>query len=260
MEKHNSCINSKAIIQYIEDKAPDSLPDLFRDLGPEIDAIEDKREFLTNLNNWISSDLLITLFDRAKSILDDPDAAFKIGYNSILKRHLGYIQKIIIYAFGNPNRVMARIQKVNDHFNRTKSIELLESSPTSSVVRLHWQKGITLSRDFCDFNRGIYQAVPEIWGLPAASLTETSCFFDGDPYCEYHISWERQNRFKTLLFNTVAPWRLLRETIRELEQDKEVLKQKYNKIHELNIKLENKVQQLTILQESSAAILSTIDL
>ena len=260
MEKHNSCINSRAIIQYIEDNAPDRLSDLLQDLGPEINAVEDKREFLTNPNNWITSDLLIKLFDRAKNILHDPDAAFKIGYNSILKRHLGYIQKIIIYAFGNPNRVIARIQKVNDHFNKTKTIELIESSATSSVVRLHWQKDIALSRDFCSFNKGIYQAVPEIWGLPGADLEETSCFFDGAPYCEYHISWKRQNRLKILVFNIIAPWRLLRETIHELEQDKEVLRQKYNKIHELNIKLENKVEQLTILQESSAAILSTIDL
>ncbi len=260
MEKHNSCINSRAIIQYIEENAPDKLEDLLRDLGPEMGAVEDKREFLTNPNNWISSELLIALFQRAKTLLNDPEAPFKIGCNSILKRHLGYIQRIIIYAFGNPNRIMARIQKVNDHFNRTKTIELVDRTPTSSVVRLHWKRDIELSRDFCSFNKGIYQALPAIWGLPSARLEETSCFFNGDQYCEYHISWEKQNRFKTLLFNTIAPWRLLNETIKELEQDKEVLRQKYNKIHELNLKLENKVAQLTTLQESSAAILSTIDL
>ncbi len=260
MEKHNSCINSKAIIQYIETEAPDKLSELLDELGPETNAIENKQEFLTNPNNWISSDLLIKLFDRAKTILNDPDAAFKIGYNSILRRHLGYIQKIIIYAFGNPQRVMARIQKINDHFNKTKRIELVESTSTSSIVRLHWQNGISLSKDFCLYNKGIYQAVPEIWGLPSAKLEETSCFFKGDPYCEYHISWKRPHKIKTILFNLIAPWRILRETIRELEQDKEVLRQKYNKIHELNIQLENKVEQLTILQESSAAILSTIDL
>ena len=260
LKRHNSCINSRAIIQYIEDYAPDKLEELLQDLGPEMNGVENKRDYLCNPNNWISSELLEILFQRAKVILQDPDAAFRIGYNSILKRHLGYIQKIIIYAFGNPKKVMAKIQKVNDHFNKTKNIELIESTDTSSVVRLHWQKGITLSKDFCDYNKGIYKAVPVIWGLPAAEIEETRCFFQGDAFCEYHISWHRRNRFKTLIFNIITPWRILRETIQELEQDKEVLRQKYNKIHELNFNLENKIEQLTILQESSAAILSTIDL
>ncbi len=260
MEKHNSCLNSRAIIEYVEEKAPERISELFQDLGPEMDSVSNPRAFLSDPNNWISSELLLKLFKRARLILDDPDAAFKIGYNSIMNQRMGYLQKIILYAFGNPYKIMQRIQKVNDHLNKTKTVELIESSPNSSVVRLHWKRDIPLSRDFCLYNKGIYQAVPAIWGAPSAQLEETKSFFDGDEYCEYHVKWRGHNKFKSLLFKVFAPWKLVRETIRELEHDKEVLKQKYSKIHELNQQLEHKVVQLTTLQESSTAILSTIKL
>ncbi len=260
MEKHNSCINSLAIIKYIEGEDPGRLAALFKDLGPEMAGISDPKAFLCDPNNWISSSLMIELYKRARRILDDEDAAYKIGYNSILKQHLGYIQRIILYGFGNPAKVMRQIQKVNDYFNKTKKIELITSSPNTAIVRLIWVKDIPLSRDFCLMNKGVYQAVPVIWGLPPCSLIETKCFFRGDDYCEYHLQWESQNRIKCLYSMVFTPWRVFQNSREELERDKEILREKYNQVYRLNQDLQQKVNQLTILQESSTAILSTLKL
>jgi len=260
MEKHNSCINSLAIIQYIESKSPGKLAALFKDLGPEMDGISDPRAFLSDPNNWISSSLMIELYKRARRILGDEDAAYKIGYNSILKQHLGYIQRIILYGFGSPAKVMRQIQKVNDHFNKTKKIELITSSPNAAIVRLIWVKDIPLSRDFCLMNKGVYQAVPVIWGLSPCSLIETKCFFNGDDYCEYHLQWETQNGIKYLYSMIFTPWRVFQNSKEELERDKEILREKYNQVYRLNQDLQQKVNQLTTLQESSTAVLSTLKL
>ncbi|HID69844.1 MAG TPA: PAS domain S-box protein, partial [Desulfobacterales bacterium] len=101
---------------------------------------------------------------------------------------------------------------------------------------------------------------PTIWGCPPAELVETKSFFDGDDYCEYHLQWQPPSRLKTFLFKLMTPGKVVRETIVELECDKELLKEKYNHINKLNKVLERKVAELTTLQESSTAILSTLEL
>ena len=260
MEKHVSCNSSLAVIQYVEERKPGELAELFKDLGQEMEGILDPKAFLSDPNNWISSSLIVLLHERARKILGDKDAAYKIGFNSVLKQHLGYIQRIIIYAFGNPARIMKHLQRVNDHFNKTKKVQLLSSSRNGSVVRLIWAKDIPLSRDLCSFNRGVYEAVPTIWGLPPSRLEETRCFFNGDEYCEYHLRWETQNRFKIFYHRIFMPWKIFQESREELDRDKEVLREKYNQIYQLNQDLQRKIDQLITLQEASAAALSTLKL
>ncbi|NOQ46429.1 MAG: PAS domain S-box protein, partial [Desulfobulbaceae bacterium] len=259
-QHHNSCMNSLAVIEYVKEHAPGMLPMLFDDLGLEMKGIQDVDAFLSDPNNWVSSSLIIKLFANAKNILGDKDAAFHIGYNSILKKRFGYLQKIFIYALGNPAHVIKKLQKINDHFNRTKIVKHISLTKTASVIRLYWDKDIPLSRDFCSYNKGIYQAIPTIWGCPPAELVETKSFFDGDDYCEYHLKWLPPSRLKTFWFNLMTPKKVVRETIIELERDKELLKEKYNHINGLNRALERKVAELTTLQESSTAILSTLKL
>ncbi len=260
MNKHTGCINSLAVIEYIEEREPGKLAELFKDLGPEMAGVPDPKAFLSDLNNWISSSLMVLLYERARRILGDDDAAYKIGFSSVLKQRLGYIQGIIIYAFGNPAKAIRHTQRVNDHFNRTKRIELLSFSCNNAVIRLIWSKDIPLSRDFCLMNKGVYKAIPVIWGLPPSRLEETKCFFKGDEYCEYHLQWETRNRVKDFYHRLFTPWKISRDSRKELERDKEILKEKYNQIHQLNQDLQRKVDQLTTLQESSAAILSTLKL
>ncbi|MEA3386070.1 MAG: hypothetical protein U9Q89_06425, partial [Thermodesulfobacteriota bacterium] len=223
MAKHNSCINSLAIIEYVEEREPRKLARLFKDLGPEMAGISNPKAFLSDPNNWISSSLMIQLYKRAGRILGDEDAAYKIGFNSVLKQRLGYIQKIIIYAFGNPAKGIKHTQRINDHFNRTKRTELLSSSRNNAVIRLIWSRDIPLSRNFCLMNKGIYRAIPVIWGLPPARLEETKCFFKGDEYCEYHLQWETRNRVKDFYHRIFTPWKIFQDSRKELERDKEIL-------------------------------------
>jgi PAS domain S-box-containing protein len=260
MDKHNSCINSLAVIQYIEDMEPGRLSELFEDFGQELEGISDPKAFLSDMNNWVSSNVMIQLYNRARRISGDDDAAYKIGFNSVLRQRLGYIQRIIIYAFGSPAKGIKHTQKVNDYFNKTKRIELLSSSRNNAVIRLIWSKDIPLSPDFCLMNKGIYQAIPTIWGLPPSCLEETRCFFKGDDYCEYHLRWETRNKFKDFYHMMLTPLKVFKDSRRELERDKEILREKYNQIHQLNQDLQQKVNQLTTINECSAAILSTLRL
>ena len=250
MEKHHSCVNTRAIIEYFQEKAPQELPRLFAGLGPEIEQLANPLEFLIEINNWVSSEVVIKMFENARAITQDAEIASKIGFDSAARKKLGYIQRIILFAYRNPKRTLRQVQKINDKFNRNKIVDLVSTTRDRAVVRLHWFPEIPASDDFCLFNKGIYTGIPTIWNLPPAILDETKCHFKGDDCCEYHLTWAKRYSLKDALLNLFVPWRALNYTIEELEKDKELLKKKFNEIHVLNIELGEKLNELLRLQGS----------
>jgi PAS domain S-box-containing protein len=261
MEKHHSCLNTRAIIEYFQENQPDDVHGLFEGLGPEIEGLANPQEFLMEINNWVSSDVVVRMFENAKRLSNNEHIAFKIGFESAARKKLGYVQRIIMFAYKNPRRSLRRVQAINDKFNRNKSIDLVETKGDTAVIRLHWFKDIPANRDFCIFNQGIYTGIPTIWNLPPGLLEETKCYFKGDDYCEYHMEWKRRKfSVKESLLKFLVPWRALNYTIDELERDKELLKKKFDEIHRLNIQLKEKIDQLICLQETSTAALSVLNL
>jgi len=260
MEKHHSCLNTRAIIEYFQENLPEEVQGLFEGLGPEIEGLANPQEFLMEINNWVSSDVVTKMFENAKRLSNNERIAFKIALESAARKKLGYVQRIIMFAHKNPRRSLKRVQAINDKFNKNKTIELVETKGDSAIVRLHWFKDIPANKDFCLFNQGIYTGIPTIWNLPPAILEETKCFFAGDDYCEYHLKWLRKFSVKETLLKFLVPWRALNYTIEELERDKELLKKKFDEIHHLNIRLKEKIDQLICLQETSTAALSVLNL
>jgi PAS domain S-box-containing protein len=250
MEKHNSCINTRAIIEYFLERMPAEAPNLLVGLDPEIEQLANPQEFLMEINNWVSSHVVIKMLENARNITKDDDIAFKIGVESVARKKLGYIQRIIMLAYKNPRRSMKHIQKVNDKFNRTKRIEIVDTNRDGAVIRLHWFKDIPSVKDFCLLNKGIYTGLPTIWNLPPAIVDEPKCYFKGDGYCEYHFKWLKRFSLKESLLNFLVPWRALRYTIEELEEDKELLKRKFDEVHHLNVQIKEKLDQLLSLQEA----------
>jgi PAS domain S-box-containing protein len=260
MEKHHSCLNTRAIIEYFQENLPEEVQGLFEGLDPEIEGLANPQEFLMEINNWVSSDVVTQMFENAKRLSNNERIAFNIALESAARKKLGYVQRIIMFAHKNPRRSLKRVQAINDKFNKNKTIELVETKGDSAIVRLHWFKDIPANKDFCLFNQGIYTGIPTIWNLPPAILEETKCYFKGDDYCEYHLKWLRKFSVKETLLKFLVPWRALNYTIEELERDKELLKKKFDEIHHLNIRLKEKIDQLICLQETSTAALSVLNL
>jgi len=260
VQKYHSCLNTRAVIEFFQEKDPSQVPKLFEGLGPEIDTLDNPLEFLMEINNWVSSDVVIKMFDNARKITNDDEISFKIGFESVARRKLGYVQRIVMFAYKNPRRTLKKAQAINDKFNKNKVIEIVETKRDRATIRLHWLKHVPSSIDFCLYNKGIYAGIPTIWNLPPAEVEETKCFFRGDEYCEYHLVWKRKSFFKELLLWMLVPWRLLTSTIEELERDKELLKKKFDEVHRLNIQLKEKIDHLMCLQETTTAVLSVLDL
>jgi hypothetical protein len=90
VEKHHSCLNTGALIEYFEERLPAAVPALWEGLGPEIAALPDPREFLMEINNWVSSEVVIRMFDNARRLTGREDIAFEIGFQSAARKKLGY--------------------------------------------------------------------------------------------------------------------------------------------------------------------------
>ncbi len=249
MEKHHSCLNTRAIIDYFRENHPAALAGLLANLHEEIDSLSNPAEFLTEINNWVPSDVVIRMFENARHITGDPEVAFKIGFASAAGRKFSYVQRILLAAYGNPRRSLRRAQQINDRFNRNKRVEIVETTRDSGILRLHWDLGIPATKDFCLYNQGIYIGIPTLWDLPPGVIDEPMCFFRGDPFCEYHLKWLKRFSLKDTLLNTILPWRTVKTTIAELEHDKELLRHKFDEVHHLNLKLKSKIDELLRLQQ-----------
>jgi PAS domain S-box-containing protein len=260
MEKHHSCLNTRAIIEYFQENLPEELPVLLDGLGGEIDRLDNPQEFLMEVNNWVSNEVVTRMFENAKKISNNNQIAFKIGFESAARKRLGYVQRIIMFSYKNPRQTLKKIQAINDKLSKNKTIDLVELKRDSAVVRLHWLKNIPANVDFCLFNQGIYSGIPTIWNMAPALLEETKCFFKGDECCEYHLKWQKRFFLKDSLLKFIVPWRALTYTIEELERDKELLRKKFDEVHRLNVQLKEKIDQLICLQETSTATLSVLNL
>ncbi len=260
MEKHHSCLNTRAIIEYFQENFPTEVHRLLERLGPEIAVLPNPHEFLMEINNWVSSEVVIQMFANARRISGDEEIAHKIGFESAARKKFSYIQRIILFAYKTPRRSLRRVQAINDKFNRNKRVELVHTTRDTAVVRLHWFDHIPGHKDFCLFNQGIYSGIPTVWNLPPGLIEETSCYFRGDEYCEFQMRWERDIfSWRRALGKFLVPWRAIEYSMAELERDKDLLKQKFNEVHLLNLQLQEKINQLVCLQEASTAALSIHD-
>ena len=189
-EQNNvSCLNSRAIIEYVRRFHPERLADLLAAVPAPGREGEELETYLCDVNNWVTSACIVAMFTKAREISGNERAAFDIGYQSILHREFGYWQKILVRFFSSPRRILRRLNQLNARLNSTKTVELVSDSPSHAVVRWHWTEGAVASKDICLYNQGIYSAIPTVWGRPAARVEERTCWIDGHDYCEIHLSW-----------------------------------------------------------------------
>ncbi len=260
MEKETSCINSKVIFEYVRAHNGGDVSSLLGNLDPEVDALPDQEAFFTDPNNWMSCTVICNLYGRAKEILKDRDAPYQMAKFAIQNLSLGYIQKIFVKAFWSTRTALKHIQKINDKFNRSKQVELVEVRGNEAVLRLHWDRKMLLSKDLCRYNQGTYTFMPLIWGGAPLDLDEVSCFFEGAPYCEYHLHWPAKNQLHEVISRFLTSKSVLMETILEMEADKKIIEHKYEEVSCLNQELNIRIKQLTAIQETGKAILSVLDL
>jgi HD-GYP domain-containing protein (c-di-GMP phosphodiesterase class II) len=259
-ENNVSCLNSRAIIEYFRRHDAARLPELFAGLPAPWSGMSAPDVWLSNENNWIPSGLVVKLFENARAITGNPDVAFKIGFDSIIHREFSYWQKIFLTIFSSPGGVLRRLNQLNTRLNTTKIVELVYNAPGRAVIRWHWREGVVASKDICSYNRGIYSAIPTLWGLPAANVSENPCRFEGGAYCEIVFSWSlSKGRFKNLMSNLFTRKSTLLIALEEIERDKALLKEKFDELASLNLELSQNVTMLKAINTATRTIVSVPD-
>jgi putative nucleotidyltransferase with HDIG domain len=252
-----NCMNVKVVYDYLVRKTPEKALELFKNLPAKYAVLTDPVMTLTDENNWVSSDLIVQIFKNIKEILNDPEAPYHIGFESITQRDFGSIQKFFIYTFGSPIGVLRRVNHINTQFNTTKVVETIYASPNRAVVRLHWKENRALSADLCRFNRGIYAAIPTIWNRPPATITESFCQFEGDPYCQFDIAYYSGKRSIKGFFSLFGTTKTqLLSALEEIEKSKLILKKKYDEVNTLNKELADKLKMLQAINTASNLLVS----
>ena len=257
-ENDVSGLNVRAVYDYLLRHDPDNAIKLFDNLPGNYGAIENPEIELIDENSWVSSELFQHVLTRAKELLNDPEAPYHIGFESIAERDFGYIQKVFFTTFGNPAVALKRINHLNSQFNSTKVVETIYSSPARAVVRLHWKnKNGGASADTCRYNRGIYSAIPTLWNRPPATIGEPYCQFAGDPYCQFNIDFHFYKRSVATLFSSFRTRKSqLYSAIEQIDNDKLVLKKRYDEVQNLNLQLADKVEKLKAINTASNLLVS----
>ncbi len=255
-----SCLNSRAIIEYLRRRHAGRLHELFEGLpAPWVD-VPHLETFLCDENNWIPSSLVVRLFERAREITRDPEVAFHIGFDSIVNREFGYFQMVFLRFFSSPRRALHKLNQLNSKLNSTKIVELIYDTQSHAIIRWHWRDGVISSKDVCSYNRGIYSAIPTMWGLPAAQVTEEHCGFEGDPFCEVVVFWGRHiGRLREAMSQLFIRKSSLLDALEEIERDKILLRKKFDELTLLNVELSRRVTVLKAINNATRALVSVSD-
>jgi len=261
-----SCLNSRAVIEYIRRSHPDQVNDLFAGLPCPWSKMPDLPGFLCDENNWIPSGLIVHLFQRAGEITGNNDVAFAIGYESILHREFSYWQKIFFKILSSPRILVRRANQLNIKLNSTKIVELIYDAPGRAVLRWHWREGVARSACLCAYNKGIYSALPTLIGRPPGRVEESVCAFKGAPYCEITLSWAALSSVRGWADRVFTRKSTLYNALQEIDTDKALLRQRFDEMNrmnleltELNAELRQKVTMLKAINSATRTLVSVTD-
>jgi HD-GYP domain-containing protein (c-di-GMP phosphodiesterase class II) len=239
---------------------PDRVDELIAGLPSPIGAIPRLDEYLCDENNWVPSSIVVRLFENARRITGNPEVAFNIGFESVTHREFGYALRLFVTLFSSPQRLLRQVNRLNAKLNNTKIIELISNQARGARLRWHWREGVQSSRDVCAYNRGIYSAVPTLWGYAPAQVEESPCTFDGGPYCEVTINWGiGVGKLRLLWERIFSRTQHLRDALDQVERDKLELKSKFDELAAKKADLDQKVEILKALNVATRTLVSSQD-
>jgi signal transduction histidine kinase len=95
-------------------------------------------------------------------------------------------------ALTTPRMFYANLDRARDFFARHVRFEVTLTARNRADVRLLYRAGLPRHAHSCQVARGVLHAVPLLFDLPPAELTEHRCFKDGADACEYSVRWKNE--------------------------------------------------------------------
>jgi diguanylate cyclase (GGDEF)-like protein len=222
-------VTTRLILTYVRRRLGDDGVDRLLTIAGETRP----RELLEDERSWSSYDQKVALFEAAQELTGDPLVARRIG-ESLLQERVAAPLRMVVAALGSPQQVLRSVAKANVKFSTNSQMRSLESRPGHAVVTYRVLDGYTPNLHDCLYTQGIITQATVLFGLPPASVEESTCQVEGAEECRFVVTWSR-------LRSPLGRGRRHREQVRDAE-------------------IEALREQVTDLQHTVADLVSSDDL
>lgn len=198
--------NISSLLSYLEHKlGPSSIKHLKDNLDLSHYTVYDStsqslipltyENLVNGTNVWIPNRLSLSVFKEALNLLGDEVEIERAGKYSVLNTDLRFKAAWAILMM-SPAKVIERVTKENESYNRTKVVTIESICANSAVIKAEYKQNITHldSGEFvipaiCAWNKGLYHGYMALGGAKNISIKELACAARGDGCCVFQANW-----------------------------------------------------------------------
>ncbi|MFC2074773.1 sensor histidine kinase [Bdellovibrionota bacterium] len=239
MEKEVSCVATQILVKFLDDKGVD-IPPLLEGLPYTEDHIRDK-------NNWVTYEALLALYDRIQALFPKEEDLFHMIGNKYTAQRTFAFWTVIGAMVRSPAAMFSKFP-----FFVGKMFGIVECSAHNQhkhgmVLRYHFKDGYPPSKPFLDITMGILESGPKTFGHPPNKVEYKDI---GNNSFDFEMKWEVRLPLWRRIYNaTLRPLFNVSGTMKELEENNQVLQDKYDEVNKLNIELKRYIKELQESQE-----------
>src|SRR4051794_13521339 len=152
--------------------------------------------YLDDVTNWISYDEAMALFGAGAELTGDQQIARHVGEETVAQ-HAGTPVATLMRSLGSPDAIYSAMAQAGSKFTTASVLEAIEVTPGRAVIREHAVEGFERTITHCDWAKGLLSQPTCLFGLPPATVEESTCQARGDEACLYEITWDADMAAKT---------------------------------------------------------------
>jgi signal transduction histidine kinase/CheY-like chemotaxis protein len=151
----------------------------------------DSREIRADESQWISIAFLESLCDALVEKSGSEEVVVRCGRLGITRKYIGYLYPVI-RLLGTPGTLYDRLEKLTESLNKVNRVQLEKRGWGSARISYLPGDVVERSEHICTARKAQLAAIPSVWDLPDARLTEIECVHKGGQACRYDIKWEER--------------------------------------------------------------------
>src|SRR2546423_2823808 len=144
---------------------------------------------LDDVSNWIGYEEAVALLDAGAALTGDDAIARHVGEEAV-RQHAGTTVATLLRSLGSPEAVFEQLSVGVTKFSTVTDLVVTEVVPGRAVLRSKVRPGFIRHRRLCDWTIGLLSQPPALFGLPPASVEQSTCAVDGGDHCEYTVTWD----------------------------------------------------------------------
>ncbi len=157
---------------------------------------------LNDFAYWVSNEFSLALFANSKKIIGDSNSLAKIAENSLehffSKKSILFLSKVL-----DVRQISKQVARINNRFNRTKTVKLSELTPHRAVFQIHYHPNFRTTKDICNWNLGVYIGTVKMAGGRDVVGKEIQCVLNGDEFCAFQLTWKKEASFIKRLYRSL---------------------------------------------------------